>query len=110
MGSYVFESVVESPRLDVAGSRVYLAGGRFGLRIVDMTDPTRPVLLASDPFRTVLGLQVTGTLLWLADGANLRTFECCQLSRNERQVLVGGELVKELSGSVAVLTGHAKKR
>ncbi|EMG35953.1 hypothetical protein PCS_03437 [Desulfocurvibacter africanus PCS] len=48
LGSVV-EGLRDARHLDIVNDRVYIANGRYGLAVVDVQDPAKPILSASSP-------------------------------------------------------------
>jgi hypothetical protein len=58
----------------LAGSRAYLADNSYGLRVVDVTDPTKPATLAVDRGGRAVSVEVQGTYAYVG-GAGLRVVD-----------------------------------
>lgn len=60
----------------ISGNRAYLADGNSGLQVIDITNPTSPVLLGSlDTGGSARGVDVTGNYVYVADDSDLRVID-----------------------------------
>ena len=58
-------------RIRINGSRAYLANGKGGLQILDVSDPTRPTRVGGSPdyaFGSAVDVQVSGNIAYVAAG------------------------------------------
>ena len=73
-GSYDTDGIASG--VFVEGNSAYVADGEFGLQIIDITDPTNPILAGSyDTAGTATDVSVSGSFAYVADTTGLQIID-----------------------------------
>ncbi|WP_194869333.1 Ig-like domain-containing protein, partial [Myxococcus sp. AB025B] len=93
-----------------AGSRLYVAAGTGGVKVVDVTRPSSPSLVHSLPGSgTTVGVAVGGEMLFAADSAGVRAYrttEGAQPRLTHQRVIPGGVTALALHGHLLLVAAE----